>query len=111
MLSLAICKPKIRKSAEFGSFVVGIGAKKLGMRLIYIARITGKLIDSLYYRGNAFRNRPDCIYRDVAGTAKIAMGARFHQSGDQTAKDVGLQFENAEVLLSDDFRYFAARRR
>jgi Nucleotide modification associated domain 2 len=88
MLSLAICKPKIRKSAELGSFVVGIGGKDLGGNLIYIARVTGKLIDGLYYRANCFRDRPDCIYEDVAGVAKIRTGARFHQRGDQTSENV-----------------------
>jgi hypothetical protein len=98
MLSLAICKPRIRSSAEIGSFVVGIGGKALGGRLIYIARITGKVVDGLYYRATCFRSRPDCIYEDVAGTAKIRVGATFHKEGDQTKRDAGVHFENQSCV-------------
>jgi len=106
MLSLAICKPRIRSTAEIGSFIVGIGGKPLGGRLIYIACINGKVVDGLYYHATCFRRRPDCIYENVAGHAKIRRGAIFHKEGDQTKRDVGVQFEDAEVLLSHDFRYF-----
>ena len=44
LLSLAICKPKIRKAAPIGSLIFGFG-KALGGRLIYTARVTGELID------------------------------------------------------------------
>jgi len=108
-LSLAICKPRIRKSAQLGSFIVGIGGNKLGLRLIYIARVTGKLIDGLYYGARCFAGRPDCIYEDVCGAARLRPGARFHQRGDQIKRDVGAHFENSEVLLSDDFRYFGGK--
>jgi Nucleotide modification associated domain 2 len=106
MLSLAICKPRIRSTAEIGSFIVGIGGKPLGGRLIYIACINGKVVDGLYYHATCFRRRPDCIYENVAGHAKIRRGTIFHKEGDQTKRDVGVQFEDAEVLLSHDFRYF-----
>ena len=43
LLSLAICKPKIRKSAKKGSLVFGFGGKRYQERLIYIARVTDKL--------------------------------------------------------------------
>jgi hypothetical protein len=94
MLGLAICKPRIRSTAEIGSFIVGIGGKPLGVRLIYIACITGKVVDGLYYRATCFRSRPDCIYKNVAGAAKIRGGAIFHKEGDQTKRDVGVHFED-----------------
>jgi Nucleotide modification associated domain 2 len=107
LLTLAICKPRIRKSAGVGDFVVGIGGATLGDRLIYVARVTGKLINGLYYRATCFADRPDCIYEDLGGTAKLRAGARFHATGkSRLQKDVGTKFQNAHVLLSDDFRYF-----
>jgi hypothetical protein len=42
LLSLAICKPMIRKSAEKGSLIFGFGGKVYGERLLYIACVTQK---------------------------------------------------------------------
>jgi len=50
LLSLAICKPKIRKSAARGSLIFGFGGKEYQERLIYIARVTGKLEGEAYYQ-------------------------------------------------------------
>ncbi|MCB1128636.1 MAG: hypothetical protein KDM81_19225, partial [Verrucomicrobiae bacterium] len=50
LLSLAICKPMIRRTAEVGSLVFGFGGKRLGERLIYVARITEKPEVGAYYR-------------------------------------------------------------
>ena len=89
--------------------VFGFGGVDLAGRLIYAARITDKLADGIYYRALCFQHRPDCIYEDVNGAARLRQGARFHQSGSQLHKDVGAHFENAYVLLSDDFRYYGAQ--
>jgi len=50
LLSLAICKPKIRKSAKTGALIFGFGGKKYRERLIYIARVTDKLEGPTYYQ-------------------------------------------------------------
>jgi hypothetical protein len=105
LLSLAICKPKIRKSAGLGSLVFGFGGKRYQERLIYIARVTGKLEGPSYYQLPQYARRADCIYRFEEGRAVRKASARYHVNSDQRRKDVGLHFENAFVLLSDDFRY------
>ncbi len=106
LLSLAICKPDIRKTASVGSLIFGFGGRKYGERLIYIARVTGKPAAGDYYRDRRYARRADCIYRDVNGSALLKSNARYHAITDQRRKDVGLRFERAFVLLSDDFRYF-----
>ncbi len=106
LLSLAICKPMIRKKAKEGSLIFGFGAKNYGERLIYIARVTKKLSSGDYYQKQEYRQRRDCIYRAVDGKAKLRRSVRFHSNGMELKKDVGEYFENAHVLLSDDFRYF-----
>ena len=63
LLSLAICKPKIRKTAAKGSIVFGFGGKDYEERLIYIAKVTAKLQGDAYYRQRKYARRPDCIYR------------------------------------------------
>jgi hypothetical protein len=109
LLSLAICKPKIRKSAEKGSLIFGFGGKAYGERLLYIACVTQKLQRGEYYRERAYAKRPDCIYLEESGLAVRKKKARYHFDSDHRRKDVGLHFENAFVLLSDNFRYFGRK--
>jgi len=112
LLSLAICKPKIRKVAQKGSLIFGFGGKNLygeqlvGERLIYAAKVTAKLERDEYYQKPEYAKRPDCIYEGVSGFAQRKQNARYHNQSDEREKDVGLNFENAHVLLSENFRYF-----
>jgi hypothetical protein len=110
-LSLAICKPEIRRMAEKGSIIFGFAAKKLSSdeRLIYIAVVKEKLSNGDYYLGDlGYENRPDCIYKlgNDGKTAKRKKNAKYHAKSDERKRDVGMKFEKADVLLSEDFRYF-----
>lgn len=107
LLSLAICKPKIRKSAGIDSLIFGFGGRDYGERLIYVARVTGKLEGPKYYTSREYAGRRDRIYRRLHGKAELLNSAQYHTE-DDLQKDVGRHFENASVLLSDDFRYFGA---
>jgi hypothetical protein len=109
LLSLAICKPKIRKSALKNSLIFGFGGKEYQERLIYIARVTGKLEDRAYYQKPEYAGRADCIYRVDEGRAVRRTSARYHANSDEREKDVGLHFEKAFVLLSNDFRYLGKK--
>lgn len=104
-LSLALCKPKIRKTAGKGSFVFGFGGKDYEERLIYIAKVTAKLEGEAYYRRRRYARRPDCIYCVKNGRPVLKTSAKHHFKFDHRKKDVGLHFERAFVLLSNDFRY------
>lgn len=106
MLSLAICKPEIRRTAQEGDLIFGFGGKRLGGRLIYAAFVTEKPKVGEYYRRKRFQGRPDCIYREVDGHPERIAHARYHFDSDESSKDVGWCFERAFVLLSNDFRYF-----
>jgi hypothetical protein len=54
-----------------------------------------------------YMDRPDCIYKRMSdGTAHLKERARYHTEADERARDVGMKFEKANVLLSTDFRYF-----
>ncbi len=109
LLSLAICKPKIRGSAEVGDIVFGFGGKNYGERLIYIATVTAKLPGGDYYRNPRHGKRPDCIYEDISGRPHRKATARYHRKNDQRRRDVGMRFQNASVLLSRNFRYFGRK--
>jgi hypothetical protein len=105
LLSLAICKPMIRRVAGKGALIFGFGGKKFSERLIYIAEVTNPLDPGEYYRKPEYASRPDCVYRAVEGKPQRKPGARFHAESDERWRDVGSNFERAFVLLSDDFRY------
>jgi len=109
LLSLAICKPKIRKTAGKESLIFGFGGKGYKERLIYIARVTAKLEGDAYYRKREYARRPDCIYKVENARPVRKASAKYHFNTDQRKKDVGFQFENAFVLLSDDFRYLGRK--
>lgn len=109
LLSLAICKPMIRCSAEEGDLIFGFAADSLHSdnRLIYIARVTKKLCHGEYYDSVRFRHRDDRIYKRCGGRFVWRRGALFHGPQD-IVHDLGKppDYSRAVVLLSTDFRYF-----
>src|SRR5947209_15138293 len=87
VLSLAICKPMIRRVADNGALVFGFGGKKFSERLIYVAEVSTQLAPGEYYRAREYANRPDCIYTDVEGQPQRKSGARFHAGSDERWRD------------------------
>lgn len=108
ILSLAICKPDIRRTARVDDLIFGFGGEDLGGRLIYAAFVTEKCYKD-YYVKRKYKTRPDCIYHKMNGKAAIKKNARYHSTGDQLEKDIGKNFKKAYVLLSSDFRYFGSK--
>jgi len=89
--------------------VFGFGSKKMGEKLIYVARITGKCSGLEYYTDNRYSGRIDRIYSVKAdGRAERRPGYSpgLHTDPKALLKDVGIKFERGFVLLSTDFRYF-----
>jgi len=119
MLSLAICKPRLRSTAQAhkteGDIVLGLAADKLertsklskGNKLIYAARIQAKETDGKYYKRKKYAKRGDCIYEFIGGQFVHKKKAKYHGTVEDQKKDIGPQpYKNANVLLSKDFRYF-----
>jgi len=114
LLSLAICKPMIRVKAKEGDLIFGFAANSLrgdnrpgDNRLIYIARVTDKVCNGEYYREKKFADREDCIYRYRRGRFVWYRGAH---GPEHLTHDLGNppEYPRAQVLLSNDFRYFGA---
>jgi len=114
LLSLALCKPAIRSTAQVGDTLVGFAAKTMcaDQRLVYAAVVTRKLDDGAYYRGTAGRNRRDCVYAWRNGTFQLRRDAVIAIGVDEMANDLGEPpaYKHAQVLLSDNYRYFAETR-
>ncbi|MGH2639310.1 MAG: hypothetical protein ACRDF4_08540 [Rhabdochlamydiaceae bacterium] len=121
LLSLATCKPDIRRvigksSSPEGNYVLGIAGKSLAMKvkklrknapditgeIIYVAKVSEKPIDyDTYYETPRFNGRIDNIYHHVNGDWKRDKNA-FHNTEQQFRDDIGGKY----VILSQDFLYF-----
>jgi hypothetical protein len=109
LLSLAICKPTIRKTAREGDLIFGFAANSLHRdnRLIYVARVTKKLCGGVYYKNSRYSRRRDCIYQ-LSGMRFVWKKSSAYHGPEQINHDLGQHpdYPRANVLLSRDFRYF-----
>ena len=106
ILTLAICKPKIRSTAEENDWIIGFGGKDLDEKLIYVAQVKTKLHDGEYYKTEKYYKRPDCIYRWDSKKQKYYWidGKKYHKGGSNFDHD--LDNGKALVLLSKNYTYF-----
>ena len=108
-LSLAICKPRIRSSAQVGDWIVGIAGKSLhpDAGLLYIAQVDEVLESGEYYRDVRYARRPDAVYEWKGGHLRLRTNPRFHGLENVDA-DIGSapNYFKARVLLSSRFRYY-----
>lgn len=110
LLSLAICKPNIRMSADVGDWIIGFGGKsvdELKYKLIYVAKVTAVEKKGHYYRKDQYLDRPDCVYQPAGNGYRYRDGKKYH-SHEHLTHDLGgaPAFERAVTLLSDQFAYF-----
>jgi len=114
LLSLALCKPAIRATAQVGDTLVGFAAKSMcsDQRLVYAAVVTGKLADGDYYRERAWLHRRDCVYTWRNGAFHPKRNTAVAIEDGDIANDLGEPpaYSRARVLLSDNYRYFAETR-
>ena len=110
ILSLCICKPRIRLSAEEGDWIIGMGGKSvpdLNNRVIYIAQVTNVIKGSNYYYTDTYKDRPDRIYELNGQKFNWKKGSTYHSPDDLT-HDLGEypNYDRAICLTSDNFVYF-----
>ncbi len=120
LLTLAICKPAIRRTAQPGDRILGITSRALAhsdgypLGAIIYAAIVGERVDARDYfmPESAFTHRPDCIYEfhQQLGRASHRGLSALHQDERHELRDLGRypMYKNGHVLLSQDFRYFGA---
>ena len=121
LLTLAICKPAIRRTAQPGDRILGITSHSLAQRegyplcaVIYAAVIKEGIEARDYFApASCFGGRPDCIYEFHQGNGRAAHNGRsnLHRSEANLLKDLGSYpyYRNGRVLMAHEFRYFGAR--
>jgi hypothetical protein len=121
LLTLAICKPAIRRTAQPGDRILGISSHALAQSdgyplcsVIYAAIVTEALDAQDYFApAGPFGARPDCIYEfhQQQGSASHAGRSNLHLGEAHLLKDLGRYpfYKNGRVLVCRDFRYFGPR--
>jgi hypothetical protein len=108
LLSLALCKPDIRKNAVVGEYVIGIMSKslKMGDRAWWIGRVSEVLTLREYY--TTYMHRRDAIYRVSADGELIHKGeSPFHNGPDEkTRNDQRQNDKEGNVLMFDYYATF-----
>ncbi len=118
LLTLSICKPAIRRTAQPGDRLLGLSSHALAhsdgypLAAVIYAAIVDETHDARAYfaERSPFRSRPDCIYqfhRDL-GTIDHRGNTPLHADPAYRDRDLGSYpfYRNGRTLLSRDFRYF-----
>ena len=103
--SLACCKPVIRRTAEIGDWIIGIGSvNNVGNeRRIYAMEVTEKIHFDEYYDDKRFQNRMDNIYYKNKGEWRQKNNP-FHNK-DNMKHDTKTEY----ILISDNYFYFGEK--
>lgn len=127
--TLAVCKPRIRKSSnlEIGDWIIGTGSKSLEIftkgtylkKLIYAMRVEEKLNFNQYWSDERFQYKKpilngslvnmygDNIYHsDEKGVLYQLDSAHSNVDGSTNKKHLKTDTNGQNVLISQDFYYF-----
>jgi hypothetical protein len=101
LLTLANCKPGIRRSAKSGEWVAAITPKKMDFRLVYLMRVGGAWTRTEYWQ-KFKKTRADSIYEPTTDGRFKLLKNPFHDArnydGDTSCN---------RILWSNEFYYFA----
>lgn len=106
-LTLAICKPAIRRTAKKGDWLIGFTPKNEGHKLAYIAEITDEPIEGQdYYNNPKYNKRLDNIY--IFENHEYSLKNEKIHKEKNVITDVGdkPKYSNAFVLKSEKFSDF-----
>ncbi|WP_105435886.1 hypothetical protein [Neorhizobium tomejilense] len=123
VLTLATCKPDIRKKAAVGDWIVGTGSaeRKMNGRAIFAMRVTEMTNFDDYWRDERFRAKKpvvegsyklrfgDNIYHRVDRAGAWIQADSRHSKDNAVANEKNLNRDTNKtdrVLLSDDFIYW-----
>lgn len=108
--TLATCKPRIRRNADVGEWVLGTPSKSEGQeQLTYLTRVDDAMSYDEYYRDGRFemkkpKNDPDGdnIYYEEEGLIVQDENAGYHTDQENRKRDLKAN----RVLIGETFWYF-----
>lgn len=123
VLTLATCKPDIRKKAVVGDWIVGTGSasRKMDGRVIFAMRVTEVSNFDDYWRDPRFQNKKpivegsyklrfgDNIYHRVDRTGPWIQADSRHSKENAVANEINMKRDTGKtnrVLISNDFIYW-----
>ena len=104
--TLTCCKPRIRRYAEEGDWIVGFHSSSAGKAaLCYVMRVTeAPLPFAQYWAEPRFQGRRDNVYRPTTnGLVWVKNAFNDHDDVDCHKRD----FSGVNALISDEYWYFA----
>ncbi len=119
--TLATCKPRIRKAASVGDWIVGTGSKPKGRQryLVYVMRVTETMTFNKYWKDERFRRKKpnlrgsmkqafgDNIYfQDETGEWQQQDSHHSYQGGMPNPHNITNDTQTDRVLLSTEYAYW-----
>lgn len=119
--TLATCKPRIRKDASVGDWVVGTGSKSKGLeqRFVYAMLVSKTMDFDEYWRDPRFaRKRPDMhssrsrafgdniYHRNPAGEWQQADSHHSKEHGNPDLSNISRDTGTNRVLVAEKFAYW-----
>ena len=119
LLSLATCKPAIRRTAQPGDWVMGFYPAPAPAGVLGWAARVSKVLDHGDYE-QAFRGRADAVYRRDASGHMKRLRVDYHPTEEEMARDLSgpvllfdkrssWYFGDSPVSLPSHFQHLAAR--
>lgn len=120
-LTLAVCKPAIRRTAQVGDWIVGLTSSKIGFKATYLMRVGEIITLEEYYQEERFGYKKpnfesqditkwmgDNFYEERAGEIIQHPSAhnRKGRSGEELSKKMRVDLGGRNVLIADDYFYF-----
>ncbi|MGE5533339.1 MAG: hypothetical protein ACM3UN_03205 [Bacillota bacterium] len=104
--TLALCKPKIRLTAEKGDWVVGTGSSRKGLqdRLVYAMLVTEKLTFNQYYTDKRFATKIPTVHNKIGDNIYFRgkQQLSFIHGSKEIARDTSGEF----VLVSEPGNFY-----
>ncbi|WP_081076842.1 hypothetical protein [Burkholderia cepacia] len=122
LCTLATCKPIIRRVAQEGDWIIGMGGSRLNAtgRCVFAMRVSSSITFNEYWENPLYRDKKpvrngskkmmvgDNIYHQVFGNWTQLNSHHSHPDGSPNVHNVRNDTQTDAVLVSDYFFYFGA---
>lgn len=128
-MTLATCKPKIRKCKKIGDWIAGFTSRQLNNndvigkeKLVYLMQVTNKILFAEYWQGPEYEHRKpqldsnvilekrgDNIYAPTVDKPMTASDFKQIPNPNHSEKDQEKDLSGKYILISKRFYYFGSK--